>query len=418
MLHAHPDLLSGPELALFAHPFFWQLDGRAWRERFIHAIQLGSNARFDPDWTLANGYCPYAGLVFENTLPWYGTTLDGVKYLAEQTDSGPAFARAFMQSALQRHGKRVWVEKSPQNVYAFKTFLERYPEGRVIYLIRDGRDVVASLLRKRWGSFKQSLAFWLVDTAICTLLRGHPRVMCVRYETLVTQTRETVRDVLDFLKVRPAVDQVMNYVEQSSRATMADASSEGNPAWHSSPRQPVNATAVGTWKRELSAEQLAAMFAARIVEPLDEYPELEGQTFTGLLAGGHYDVTSPMPADNRLLLALLLEQQLFLSSSDYGGSTFHERFVECDPDRLPKADWAWQEKRQGAKFANMRHALTTIAADHAALARAHHQLKASHDGLLAVPILWAAYRSHELSLREWPSAIARRVRRLLSGDHA
>jgi hypothetical protein len=417
MLDAHPDVMSGPELALFAHPFFWTLEGRAWRERLLHAIRLGSNARLHPDWTIANGFCPYAGLVLENTLSWYGSSLEGLSGLAARADSGPQLARALMEPLLQRRGKRVWAEKSPQNVYAFKAFLDRYPEGRVIYLIRDGRDVVASLLRKRWGTFKQSVAFWLVDTGICSLFTGHPRVMGVRYEALVAEPRETVAAVLDFLKLTPEVDQVMNYVQHSSRATTPDASSVGNPAWHSTPQQPITAAAVGTWRRELSAEQVSALSASRIVQPVDGYPELEGQTFTGLLAGARYEGMESVPTDCRILLELLSHEGLFLSGTDCVGSgTFHERFVECDADRLPKADWNWQDKRQGAKFANLRRAVTAIEADHAALSRAHQELQSAHNALLAVPAIWAAYRCHQLPLREWPRALVSKVRRLLSGD--
>ena len=73
-----------------------------------------------------------------------------------------------------RRGKRFWAEKSPPNLYSMPLFLERYPEGKAIVMVRDGRDVVCSLL-KRGFRLCEACGIWLFEAALSLLLGEHPR---------------------------------------------------------------------------------------------------------------------------------------------------------------------------------------------------------------------------------------------------
>ena len=75
MLDAHSEVLCGPELALFSHPFFWTQEGREWRERLQSYLGQDDQATRSPAWTLAEGVCPYTDIVYTNTLPWYGLSV-------------------------------------------------------------------------------------------------------------------------------------------------------------------------------------------------------------------------------------------------------------------------------------------------------------------------------------------------------
>jgi Sulfotransferase family len=423
MLDAHPEVLSGPELALLAHPFFWNQTGTAWRDPLLTYLDEGYRATFRPEWTLANGFCPYAGLAFDNTLPWYGLTRERLKDMIAQCANGRELTQAIYEPLLDKHGKRRWAEKSPQNVYAFRAFLDAYPHGRVVYLVRDGRDVVCSLLRKRWGGFKQALAFWLMDTAICETFRDHPRVHRVRYEDLVTHPRDTVMKVQDFLGLSPEAEQMLNFHTASARAASADASSAGQPTWHRTPTQPVGSEGVGVWREVLSPEQLACMSAATLVSAPDDFRQIVGESAERLLERLGYEPGRPAQVNHGALQRLILDEQLFLSGSDYAQrgtfgdirAEFHETYVECDPARLPRADFSWEDKRLLLKFANVRTDLTALWAANRARQAEILALETEQKSLRAVSAIDTLYRLHQLPYRKWPRAMLRRLWRLFGG---
>lgn len=423
MLDAHPDLLSGPELALFSHPFFWRTHGASWREPLLKYLDEGYRATFRPEWTLANGFCPYSGLVLENTMAWYGLSSDRLKGLIGESADGRGLARAMYGPLLERQGKRRWVEKSPQNVYAFQAFLEAYPHGRVVYMVRDARDVVCSLMRKGWGGFKRTLAFWLVDTALCETFRDHPRAHRVRYEDLVRDPRDTVAKLLDFLGVSPEVDRVLNFHSVSARAAAADASSAGQPTWHHAPTQPIGDKAVGAWKDVLSQEQLACVHAATIVRPLAGQRAVVGESGGQLLERLGYEPVCPARVDAGALHRLILEEKLFLSGTDYPplgpfgtiSPESHEAYVECDPVRLPKADFSWDDKRLLAKFGQVREEFLALWAATRERQAEIHALREEQRRLRAVPIIHLLYRMRQLPYGEWPRALARKLRELFGG---
>jgi hypothetical protein len=110
-------------------------------------------------------------------------------------------------------GKARWAEKTPLNVLHFGWVLERFPEARLIHLIRDGRDVVCSLAEHpdwRWvdGGWVKELhprpveayaRTWVRDTGAGMRHRGEARYLEVRYEDLVARPRETLRTVFAFI---------------------------------------------------------------------------------------------------------------------------------------------------------------------------------------------------------------------------
>lgn len=352
MLDAHPEILSGPELGLFAHPFVWRESGATWREPLLAHLDEGYEASFRPEWTLENGYCPYTGLVLENTLAWYGQSLDTLRELIRDSDDGRQLADKLFEPLLSGRGKKRWAEKSPQNIYAFGAFLDAYPDGRIVYMVRDPRDTVTSLMRKQWGGFKRSLAFWLVDTAICELYRDHPRVHRIRYEDLVADPTATVGELLAFLDVAPEVEAVLRFSEISSRATAPDASSVGDPAWHYRPSAPLGRDAVGAWRESLTAEQLVCLAASTIVVPVAGL-DVAGVSVASLTAQLDYEPFDGVDVDHQVLCMLLDDQRLLLSGSDYpydDVTSVHESHVECDPEQLPAPALTWVGRRLQTKL--------------------------------------------------------------------
>ena len=92
-------------------------------------------------------------------------------------------------------------EKTPRHVYHVERMLAAFPDARVVLMLRDGRDAVASL-KRRSGDVACSISRWEADTRETLRWRGHERVMLVRYEDLVTQPEATLGAVCAFVGLR------------------------------------------------------------------------------------------------------------------------------------------------------------------------------------------------------------------------
>jgi hypothetical protein len=127
---------------------------------------------------------------------------------------------AFVDSVAARYqalrGRPRWAEKTPQNIRHLEWILSRWPEARVIHVLRDGRDVVCSMRDhpdRRWVDgrwvkeartrpIEELARRWVADTAAGMAWRGDPRYLEVRYEELVSDPPAVLDRVLAFLGER------------------------------------------------------------------------------------------------------------------------------------------------------------------------------------------------------------------------
>jgi hypothetical protein len=124
----------------------------------------------------------------------------------------------------------VWGDKNPHyaapaNAEVLDTVVELFPGARFIHVIRDGRDVVASLIRKRnadgepWVSFETAHQVWNshVTTGQAFASRAGPGTTFeVRYEDLIADDLGMARRMSDFVGIdlHPAI---VEFCENQSR---------------------------------------------------------------------------------------------------------------------------------------------------------------------------------------------------------
>lgn len=100
-------------------------------------------------------------------------------------------------------GKPRWGDKTPRYVDHLARLAELFPDARFIHLIRDGREVAASLAERRWGPQSAVLNAFVWRRAIHRgrgAARGlGGRYMEVRYEDLVADAEAQLRRICDFL---------------------------------------------------------------------------------------------------------------------------------------------------------------------------------------------------------------------------
>jgi len=95
-------------------------------------------------------------------------------------------------------GKARWVEKTPKHIYRLNEIFQYFPDGKILLLLRDGRDVACSIQDRR-GNLEAGIDRWIKDNQAGQKFWNHPNVYLVRYENLVIDFEKTVRSVIDFV---------------------------------------------------------------------------------------------------------------------------------------------------------------------------------------------------------------------------
>lgn len=173
----------------------------------------------------------------------------------------------------------------PRIIKSHECFDPRYP--RVIYIVRDPRDVVVSQYHYHrkirriedespieefvtrflagqtcpHGSWGQNVSTWL-----CTSERD-PRFLLLRYEDLVADTPGELVKVVEFLRLTTSPEQIRNAVERSSADHMRkleETQTNKNTLVKGSRKDLtfVRAARAGGWRSELSAPIVARIEAA------------------------------------------------------------------------------------------------------------------------------------------------------------
>lgn len=311
MLDAHPYMCCGPEMNFLSHPVFWKAQGEEWRSAMRIMLQPPDER---PDrWTLImRGYSPYQSINWNN-IGWYGWSKSQLAEIIEACDDGPSFLADFCDPVLAKQNVRRWAEKSPPNLYAIPAFLNRYPESRSIVMVRDGRDVVASL-KRRGFPVGYAGAVWLIETAMTVGVSQHDHVLLIKYEDLIHNTAQTLDRVQDFLDLPRSTDQMLQYRKFSERIACDE--SLDVQTWKVTPREDISLKAIGTWRDELDRSELCLLEGLRI-EPRRTfscaYPPLadyESYTFGRLLEQLEYGSTEAdcLGEDANAMLRLLWEE--------------------------------------------------------------------------------------------------------------
>lgn len=199
---------------------------------------------------------------------------------ATHFDFGPEALRAtfrnliasFLEPLQRRSGKRLVAEKTPANALFFRELFTLFPDSRFVHVLRDPRDVVASLVRMDWrdartgarlaitASVEGAAEGWVghVTAARAARAAGAP-VFDLAYENLIAEPVRALAALFSFLGVDFADAALAHH--KSFRAGAGE-----NETSAAAVARPINAGAVGRWRRDLSAAEVRAV--ERIAGPL------------------------------------------------------------------------------------------------------------------------------------------------------
>jgi hypothetical protein len=125
------------------------------------------------------------------------------------------FFRSFVDSQKRVSGKDMWIETTPVNLFRARELSEFLPGVRFIHMVRDGRDVIASVVREHWGpkTYEEGLT-WYRRRMRRNLINANflsDKVFTISLEDLVIHKREdSLRKILQFLNLE-SEDNLENY---------------------------------------------------------------------------------------------------------------------------------------------------------------------------------------------------------------
>lgn len=149
--------------------------------------------------------------LFSETLEAQGYQVSLPKILWPRSRLPQAFIQCLDDLTAQMNG-RIWVEKTPRHIL-YVDRIERFlPEARFIHIIRDARDVIASLYEvtheapEEWGSSGgRSLALctaqWLRSVKQTLQYEELERHHIVFFDDLTHNTEACLKDICNFLKI-------------------------------------------------------------------------------------------------------------------------------------------------------------------------------------------------------------------------
>ena len=145
-----------------------------------------------------------------------------------------------------------WGDKTPTNVECLAELRRVFPDMHVIHVVRDGRDVVASFLRLGQLDLERAADRWLraIRAARAFARRHQEHCLEVRYETLVSEPADVIRDVCAFLGLA-FDDRMLRHHTVGLR--LADV--EHRPHLQGV-RSAIHTDAVGTWGSYLTPRQI------------------------------------------------------------------------------------------------------------------------------------------------------------------
>ena len=191
------------------------------------------------------------------------------EYLLSRSDINQIF-RQMLLSLLEKYrlqsGKTRIAEKSPNNVFFFQHLHQIFPDSPLIHLIRDGRDVVCSLLTMNWvnpqtgqrvdyiQNARKAAEYWAAAVTAGRKAGANPsirqRYLELRYEDLTLNPEETLQRLFSFID-EPWEPSVLEYHKR--RRNLAGESSAEQVS------KPLYTAAIGRWKKDMAADDLGAV---------------------------------------------------------------------------------------------------------------------------------------------------------------
>jgi hypothetical protein len=167
--------------------------------------------------------------------------------LLDQATSYPAFFNTTMRYYAEFFGKERCGEKTPHHAFVTETLSEWYPGALFIHLVRDPRDVVASLQRIAWApkSILSNAFIWMLFNRAAERSRHRPEYLLVQYEKLVASPDQEMARICAHIG------------EEWPESLRVPTDSSEPYVWPKSAGGPITRDRLQKWRKELSPREVS-----------------------------------------------------------------------------------------------------------------------------------------------------------------
>jgi hypothetical protein len=171
---------------------------------------------------------------------------------------------ALFQRDAENKLKQRWGNKTPEYVLHIDWLSEAFPQSQFVHVIRDPRDVSASICRAGWkNSLVEAATYWAqrVEQGRRSGLSLQPeRYREVKYENLLLNPNDELSDLADWLEIEPDPEMVRFY--ESSQDHIADVHQDLFRLID----RPIDQSRAFAWRREMGKKEVADV--ERVAAPL------------------------------------------------------------------------------------------------------------------------------------------------------
>jgi Sulfotransferase family len=183
----------------------------------------------------------------------YPPTFSYVTQGVTQRNFGTAVRKMFEYHA-DRSGKTNWVSKSIHSVLYLERVYKDFPEAKYINCIRDGRDVVLSLLNNNFGptDIVGAASYWKSHVEAWQNARNFipgDQLFTVRFDALIRNPEQTIRAILEFMGIPFHSDCMTYYMNQRTREVAIHSE-------HANIGRPPDGSMIGKYRKAFSQDEL------------------------------------------------------------------------------------------------------------------------------------------------------------------
>jgi hypothetical protein len=217
---------------------------------------------FDWDWSARES--DDMKVMYGRLAHFFDMSVAEVTGMAIDSATAEEFLATLMTEVARRQGKPRWAEKTPGNVAHADRIWAAWPDAKIVHIIRDPRDVFASLVEARkWDSPDEFADRWASTIGRGLRLKGEinpsaKSYLAIRYEDLIAAPEQTMRRVIEFIGEpwEAAIAQFNGRQEDFDK--VLEATGKASTTLERL-KEPLTGDRVGIWPQVLSQAQVAAI---------------------------------------------------------------------------------------------------------------------------------------------------------------
>ncbi len=205
------------------------------------------------------------GYFFAKEKPEYETDVRAILPIGEEVTHADIYDRVTRAEAA-RLGKAIPIDQTPRNLFYIAEILDRFPDSRIVNMVRDPRDVLYSQKGKwkrrrfsgnvhvplseaarSWVNYHPLIIskMWRSGVAFGRTMSDDERVLTVRFEDVLRDSRKQVERICEHCEID--FDPAMLEIQQRGSSNVSDAPGAKG----------IDPTKTGGWRRSLSPAEIS-----------------------------------------------------------------------------------------------------------------------------------------------------------------